>query len=156
MRQRTLTSRTSFEKRGWETRRGQFLARMEPGESWTVPSAPSEPGHGRPVNGRWLVWQRAILCSFFLDRWLNQHEFGAEDALYASPAPHRFTRAGWGRDAASHGTSAGRSRNLVEEHDLLEPGPPPALPRSLSEFDVSWRTPWLYLTFLLLAWLLLL
>jgi hypothetical protein len=45
---------------------------------------------------------------------------------------------------------------LLTQADLSEPGKPPAAPQSQSKLDISFRTPWLYLSLLLLLWLLLL
>ena len=101
MRQRTLTSQTSFEKHGWETKQGGSPGRKEPVRSWAQPLAPIEPCQPKPSDGLRLVWLRAILCIFFLDRWFNLNDARAEDGPNASPAPRRFARAGLDQAAAS-------------------------------------------------------
>jgi hypothetical protein len=45
---------------------------------------------------------------------------------------------------------------LLTPVDLSEPGKPPAMPQRQSKLDISFSTPWLYLSLLLLLWLLLL
>jgi hypothetical protein len=44
---------------------------------------------------------------------------------------------------------------FADEREFLQAESSPALPGSRVNFQIPWRTPWLYLSFLLLFWLLL-
>jgi hypothetical protein len=156
MRQRRFTSRTAFNAIGWETKQGGSPSQMEQVRSRTGLLAPIEPCQPKPSDGLRLVWLRAILCIFFLDSWFKLHDAGAEDGLPASPVPHRFARAGLDHAAASQEMATSPSSHLMGESGLLGSGSPTDLPRSRTEFDLSWRSPWPYLSLVLLAWLLLL
>jgi hypothetical protein len=156
MRRNLLTSRASLMKRGREGGEGQFPGQREQARLRTEPSAPGEPCHPKPGDGPGLVWLRAILCAFFLRRRFSRYDSGVEDAFHASPAPRRFAPANFEQGAASHPMSASRSRHRTEESDLPGPDSSPVLPRDRRELDLPWRTPWPYLSILLLVWLLLL
>ena len=155
MRRNILTSQASFERRGWETGEEEFPGQTEQARPWTEPMAPLEPCHPKPGDESWRVWLGAILCAFFPHRWFNQYDAAAKDGLHRSSARHWLARAGL-RQAASQEMASGRSRHLMEEHGFLGQGGSPAFSESETEPDLSWRSPWLYLSFLLLAWLLLL
>jgi hypothetical protein len=155
MRQKILTSRASFERRGWESREEEFLGQTEQARPWTEPMAPIEPCHPEPDDERWRVWLGAILCVFFLHRWFNQYDAAAKDGLHRSSARHWFAQGGL-RLGAQWEMASGRSRHLIEEHGFLGQDSSPVLSEGQTEPDPSWRSPWLYLSFLLLVWLLLL
>ncbi len=164
MRQNVLTSHASLMQRGWESGEEQFSGQpdqMVQARPWIEPepSAPTEPCHPKPGDGLALVWLRAILCTFFLHRWFSRYDSGAGAGLHASPAPHRSAPAGpadFDQAAASHSMAAGRSRHRMRQSNLPGPDSSPALPQSRRELDLPWRTPWPYLSILLLVWLLLL
>lgn len=155
MRQNILKSQASLEERGWEPREERFLGQMEQARPWTEPLAPIGTCQSKPGDGLWLVWLRAILCTFYSHQWLDLYGSGAEDGLHALPVPQGFARDGLNQAAASHEIAASRSQHLMGQSGLLGPGSPPALPRSRTDFDISWRTPWPYLSLLLLVLLLL-
>jgi hypothetical protein len=127
MRQKTTTPQTSFEPLGWQ----------------------------KPGNGRRLAWLGVELCSSFLHRWFNVYEIGAEDALYALPGLRRFAGVNLGSIAAPCETVSLHARRLLERHDFSRPVNSQAFSGSPLESGISWRTPWLYLPFLLLVLLLL-
>jgi hypothetical protein len=144
-------------KRGWESREEHFSGQIEQVRPSTETSAPSKPCHPMPGDGLGLVWLRAIFCTFLPHRWFSPYDSDscAEDALHVSPAPRRFAPAGLDQAGAPHQTIAGRSRHGMGESKLPEPDSYPALPRSPTELDLLWRTPWPYLFILLLVLLLL-
>jgi hypothetical protein len=113
----------------------------------------SQASFEKPDNGGRLTWLGAILCTFFLHRPLSLYDSGAENA---SPAPHRHAEIELGRAAASRETAFRRSRHLPEEYGFSDFANSPALGMNQTPSDISWRMPWLYVAFLLLAWLLLL
>ncbi|MGA3081170.1 MAG: hypothetical protein ABSD44_07285 [Terracidiphilus sp.] len=104
-------------------------------------------------SGGRLTWLGAILCTFFPHRRFSLYDSGAENP---SPTPHRQAEIDLGRAAASRETAIRRSRHLPEEYGFSELANSPALRMNQSQSDISWRMPWLYVAFLLLAWLLLL
>jgi IS5 family transposase len=158
MGQKILASRKSLEKPAGKSKRELYLDPNELTAHWTEPLVPAEPWFPKPGNGRKLAWRGVVLCNSFLHRWFNLCDCGAEAALYfyASPLLRCFAGMDSSGAAAPHKTTAFGSRHLIEQHGLLGPEDSPAPPGSGSKFEISWRSPWLYLSLLLLAWLLLL
>jgi hypothetical protein len=113
----------------------------------------SQASFEKPETGGRLTWLGAILCTFFLHRRSSLYDSGAENA---SPAPHSHAGKGIGCAAAFEETAIRRSRHLQEEYGFAELANSPALRMNQSQSDISWRMPWLYVAFLMLAWLLLL
>jgi hypothetical protein len=149
MRKNITASRASFEMFDWNTEQEQSIG-------WTKQESPAtEPGSSKLDNVRRLAWLGVKLCSSFLHRWFNLCEFSAEAFLCALPRIHSFTGVGLEAITAPQETSSFHLGDLLGEQDLLRLGKSPDLSANQSKFDVSWRTPWLYLVFLLLVWLLL-
>jgi hypothetical protein len=158
MGQNLLASRKSLEK---PFRKSRHELSFDPNEltaRWTEPLVPAEPWFPKPSNGRKLAWRGVVLCNCFLHRWFNLCDCGAEAAfyLYASPLLRCFAGMNSGGAAGPQETAVLGSRHLLEQHGILGRGNSPALDESPSKFEISWRSPWLYLSLLLLAWLLLL
>ena len=149
MRQKTMASQASFERLDWETGQEQSLDRIEQGSPWT------EPGCSKLVNPRRLAWLGVKLCNSFFHRWFNLCEVGAEELLFALPMVRSF--AGMDSDpmTASQETATLHSRPLLGERDFFSEADSPDMSGNQSKFEISWRTPWLYLVLLLLVWLLL-
>lgn len=103
---------------------------------------------------RW-AWLGARLSTSFLSRSLNLCEFGAEAFLCMMPRIHSFAGMDFDPMTAPQETASFHSGELLGDRDLLGLAGSPALAGSQSKLAISWRTPWLYLVFLLLAWLLL-
>ena len=158
MGQSLLASRKGLEKPARKSRRELSLDPNELTAHWTERLVPAEPWFPKPGNGRKLAWRGVMLCNCFLHHWFNLCDCGAEAALYlyASPLLRCFAGMNSGGAAAPHETTALRSRHLMEQHGTLGRGNSPALDEIRSDFEISWRSPWLYLSLLLLAWLLLL
>jgi hypothetical protein len=156
MGQRTLASRVSSEPPGPESRQERFHDPMEQTAAWIGPLPPAEACYPKPANGLQLAWRGVMLCNSFLHRWFNIYDCGAEAALYlyASPLLRCFAGTDSDRAAVRHESSAPRFRDILERRGLSRPGDFPSLPGRQPELDISWRSPWLYVSLLLLALLL--
>lgn len=149
MRQTIVASQASFERLGGEIEQEASLDRMEKAAPWTEPCSSKLGKMSR------LAWLGVKLGNSFLHRWLNLCEVGAEEVFYALLTPRFFAGAELDPMTAPQETSTLHSGRLLGEHDFLRPANSPALTEVQSKFEISWRTPWLYLVFLLLVWLLL-
>ena len=149
MRQKTLTSQASFERLDRETGQGRALDRM------VEMGTPAEQGRTKLGDARRLAWAGVKLCNSLLYRWLNLCEVGAEDLFYAFRMRRFFAGMDLDPATAPQETAGFHSHRLLDEDDYLRPANSPELQGSRSRSAISWRTPWLYLIFLLLIWLLL-
>ena len=149
MQQKTLRSQPDFEGVERETEREESL---DPMEEIATSTEPSYSGLGGP---RRLAWRGVRLCNSFLYRWLNLCEVGVEDVFYAFRMRSFFAGVDLNPVTAPQQTAAFESRHLLEEHDFSEPANASNNSWGQSKSAISWRTPWLYLIFLLLVWLLL-
>jgi hypothetical protein len=158
MGQKIPESRKGLEKAARKSRREPSRDSNELTAHWTERTVPAEPRFPKPGNGRKLAWRGVELCNSILHRWFNLCDCGAEAALYlyASPLLRCFAGVDSSGASAPHEAAAFGSRHLLEQHGLLGPEVSPALPGSGPKFEISWRSPWLYLSLVLLAWLLLL
>jgi hypothetical protein len=149
MRQTTPGSQASVEGFDRETVREWALDRLE------EMRLSNEQGRTKLGDARRLAWAGVKLCNSLLYRWFNLCEVGAEDLFYAFRMRRFF--AGMDLDPATspQETDTFHSHRVLEEDDYLRPANSPELPGSQSRSAISWRTPWLYLIFLLLIWLLL-
>ena len=149
MRKKVVASQASFEGHGGEIEREQSLDRVEEIALWT------KPGYSELDNVRRLAWLGVKLCRSFLQRWLNLCEVGVEEVFFALTMLHSFAGVDLDSVTAPREMAALHSRQLVGEQDFSRTEDSPALSRNRSKFAIPWRTPWLYLVFLLLVWLLL-
>jgi IS5 family transposase len=157
MGQRIPASRKGLEKPARKSRRELVRDPNELTAHWTKRSVPAELWFPKPGNGRKLAWRGVELCNSFLHRWFNLCDCGAEAALYlyASPLLRCFAGLDSSGGAAPHEAAFG-SRRLLDQQGLLGPEDSSPLSGSGPKFEISWRSPWLYLLLILLAWLLLL
>lgn len=155
MGQQVLSSQANHED-SRETGTEQCLEPINPASARSDQFAPGKPGCPKSDSGHSQVWLGAILCSFFLHRWSDLRDTTGADAHRAAPAQHRFMHAGSGHGGAPHATSTRRSRHPLEQSNLMGAGAPAVLPGRQPQLTLFWRLPGLLLTFLLLAWLLLL
>jgi hypothetical protein len=118
---------------------------------WRV--APAEQCNPKPANGSRLARLCMKLSRCLFHRWFNLYDLGIEDDLYISPLMRRFAGMDLCRTAALQETAAFRSSNLTERDGYLEPEYNAALPERKSKSGIPWRSPWLYLSLLLFAWL---
>ncbi len=158
MGQKIPALRKGLEKPARKSRRELARDPNELTAHWTERLVPTELWFPKPGNGRKLAWRGVVLCNSFLHRWFNLCDCGAEAALYlyASPLLRCFAEMDLSGAAAPHDVAALGSRHLLEQRGHLGPEVSPALSGSGSKFEISWRSPWLYLVLVLLAWLLLL
>jgi hypothetical protein len=152
MGQMLQTSPAGLEEHGWESSQEQFLGQMECVEPGMKPM---ERGESTPAKLRGLAWCGFKLCNSFVHRWFNLYDFDALEALYALGLVRCFAGVDLGSVDPSCETVASGSCHLSEEDGFMKPDSSSAMPGSQSKFEISWRTPWLYLCFLLLFWLLL-
>lgn len=102
-----------------------------------------------------LAWLAMKLCSSFAHRWLNLCEVGFEELLCAFRMRHLFAGVDLDFAAVPQPGSTLDSGHFLEDQDFYHSDPSPDIAGGQSHFEISWRTPWLYLAFLLLVWLLL-
>jgi len=142
MRQKTLTTKMTFARLDREMEREESLDRTAQIVDLT------EPSHARLLNVHRLAWLGVKLCNSLLYRMLNLCEVGADEVFYAFRMRRIFAE-------MDLNPANFRSHHVLKENDSLRPANSLDLSGSQSNFEISWRTPWLYLIFLLLIWLLL-
>jgi len=149
MQQKNLALEASFERLGGENEQQQSLDQMEQVATWT------EPCRLELVNLRRLAWRGIKLCTSFLQRWFNLCEVGAEEVFFALTMLRSFAGVDFAPATSPRESAALHSIHLLGEQEFSSSADSPAQSRIESESAISWRTPWLYLVFLLLVWLLL-
>jgi hypothetical protein len=149
MRQKIVASLASFGGFGGETEQEPLFDQIEDAATWTKPS------YTKPGDLRELAWLGVKLCNSFLHRWFNLCEGGAEAVFYAMLTPRFFAYVDLESFSAPGETATLHSRHLLGEQDFSSEADSPALTSNPSKFEIPWRTPWLYLGFLLIVWLLL-
>jgi hypothetical protein len=152
MRQESLASQACTEELGREPGQEQILDRMEQAAPCAEPLASVEPCDPKPGRGRRLARLGIKLFSCFFHRWFNLYELGLEEYLYVSPMLCRFAGMNLGRAAVPQQAAAIRSLDLPEQDNPFRPDYSTALPRE-PKSGVPWKSPWLYLSLALLAWL---
>jgi hypothetical protein len=98
----------------------------------------------------------AVLCTFFLHRRSKLYNSAGDETLHSQPSPHHFAQTGLRRASSMHEAGSHRSRPSVEEQSNFTAANSALLTASKPRSDFSWGIPWVYLAFLLLAWLFLL
>ena len=148
MRQKILVSQASFEGLGDEIDQEQSLDRIEQLENWT------ESRESKQATLHRLAWLAVKLCNSFVHRWFNLCEVSVE-VFYAMLTPRFFAGMEFDSMTASQETVTLHSGRLVREQDYSRPEISHEMPGNQSNFEISWKTPWLYFVLLLLIWLLL-
>src|SRR3989454_9433816 len=120
MKQRTLAMMTGFEQYTRKTRRAVFLEEMEQVVPWRELCALVAPHYPQPGKGRPPVGVERMLRIYFLQQWFNLSDPGVEEALYDSAVMRQFVGIDLGWEPAPDGTTGGKIRHLVEEHQLGE------------------------------------
>jgi pilus assembly protein CpaE len=118
MRQEILAPLEGSEKFARKSKREQFLDRMEQVVPWgellalveshDLPAGSSQPPVGLPI----------LLRIYFLQRWFNLSEPGAEEALYESPVLRSFVGVDLGLAPAPDEAAIRHFRQMLEESDL--------------------------------------
>jgi hypothetical protein len=150
---KSLVSQASTDEPARETEQGQSLDQIEQATPWAETLSLGEAYNSKSGNGRRLARLSLKLCSCLFHRWFNLYDLGIEEDLYVSPLLCRFAGMDLGHATAPQETAALRSCNFPGQNGFLEPEFPTALPGRESKSGMPWRSPWLYLSLLLLAWL---
>lgn len=117
MRQITLAT-NGFEKHRKQTRKAEFLSRMDKLVPWAELCAVIEPFYPKAGNGRPPIGLERILRMYFIANWFNLADEACEDALYDIAAFRDFCRIDLGREGVPDATSLLNFRHLLEEHKL--------------------------------------
>ena len=117
MRQMTLAT-NGFEKHRKQTRKAEFLSRMDKLVPWAELCAVIEPFYPKAGNGRPPIGLERILRMYFIAHWFNLADEACEDALYDIVAFRDFCRIDLGREGVPDATSLLGFRHLLEEHKL--------------------------------------
>lgn len=117
MRQMTLAT-NGFEKHRKQTRKAEFLSRMDKLVPWTELCAVIEPFYPKAGNGRPPIGLERMLRMYFIANWFNLADEACEDALYDIAAFRDFCRIDLGREGVPDATSLLGFRHLLEEHKL--------------------------------------
>lgn len=117
MRQMTLAT-NGFEKHRKQTRKAEFLMRMDRLVPWAELCAVIEPFYPKAGNGRPPIGLERMLRMYFIAHWFNLADEACEDALYDIEAFRDFCRIDLGREGVPDATSLLGFRHLLEEHKL--------------------------------------
>ena len=117
MRQMTLAT-SGFEKHRKQTRKAEFLSRMDGLVPWAELCAVIEPFYPKAGNGRPPIELELILRMYFIAHWFNLADEACEDALYDIKAFRDFCGIDLGRRRVPDATSLLNFRHLLEEHKL--------------------------------------
>ena len=107
-----------FEKHRKQTRKAEFLSRMDKLVPWAELCAVIEPFYPKAGNGRPPIGLERILRMYFIAHWFNLADEACEDALYDIVAFRDFCRIDLGREGVPDATSLLGFRHLLEEHKL--------------------------------------
>lgn len=117
MRQMTLAT-SGFEKHRKQTRKTEFLSRMDKLVPWAELCGVIEPFYPKAGNGRPPIGLERMLRMYFIAHWFNLADEACEDALYDIVAFRDFCRIDLGREGVPDATSLLGFRHLLEEHKL--------------------------------------
>lgn len=117
MKQMTLAT-SGFEKHRKQTRKAEFLSRMDKLVPWKELCAVIEPYYPKAGNGRPPIGLERMLRMYFIAHWFNLADEACEDALYDIAAFRDFCRIDLGRESVPDATSLLGFRRLLEEHEL--------------------------------------
>ena len=102
------------------TKREVFLGEMNEVVPWSQLTALIEPYYPKAGNGRRPYPLDAMLRIYFLQRWYQLSDPGAEEALYDIQSMRAFAGFELGRDAIPDETTILNFRHLLERHDLTK------------------------------------
>lgn len=117
MKQMTLAT-NGFEKHRKQTRKTEFLSRMDKLVPWAELCGVIEPYYPKAGNGRPPIGLERMLRMYFIAHWFNLADEACEDALYDVSAFRDFCRIDLGHEGVPDATSLLGFRHLLEEHDL--------------------------------------
>jgi IS5 family transposase len=151
--QKSPISEASTYEFGRETGQELSFEDMEQGTPSAENLASVEADNPKPGNGLRLARLCLKLCRCLFHRWFNLYDLGIEEYLYVSPLLRRFAGMDLGHASVARDTATLRSGNLPGQSGFLEPAYSTALPGRESKSGIPWKSPWLYLSLLFLAWL---
>lgn len=117
MKQGTLAV-NGFEKHRKQTRKAEFLSRMDKLVPWSEFCAVIEPYYPKAGNGRRPVGLERMLRMYFIANWFNLADEACEDALYDTESFRAFCRIDLGRERVPDATTLMNFRHLLERHEL--------------------------------------
>jgi len=120
MKQQTLAMAAGFERYGRQTRRAEFLARMDAIVPWAELVALIEPHYPKGERGRPPVGIERMLRIYFVQQWFDLSDPAVEEALYDVLTMRGFVGIDLGREPAPDQTTVCKFRHLLEEHGLGE------------------------------------
>jgi hypothetical protein len=151
--QKAQASQASTEEHVRKTKQGLYLDQKEQAARWTERFPLGELCTQKPGNGRRLARLGMKLCSCLFHRWFNLYDLGIEEDLYVPPVLRRLAGMELCRAGAPHQMASLPSRGLPGRDGFLEQDYSEALPGRESKSGIPWKSPWLYLSVLLMAWL---
>lgn len=117
MTQMTLAT-NGFEAYRKQTRKAEFLARMETLVPWEEFCKVIEPYYPKAGNGRPPVGLERVLRMYFIANWFNLSDVACEDALYDVPAFRDFCEFDLGNERIPDATTLMNFRHLLERNNL--------------------------------------
>jgi IS5 family transposase len=117
MTQITLAT-NGFEAYRKQTRKAEFLARMETLVPWEEFCKVIEPYYPKAGNGRPPVGLERVLRMYFIANWFNLSDVACEDALYDVPAFRDFCEFDLGNERIPDATTLMNFRHLLEQNNL--------------------------------------
>lgn len=107
-----------FEAYRKQTRKAEFLSRMDTLVPWAEFCSVIEPYYPKAGDGRRPVGLERMLRMYFVANWFNLADEACEDALYDVEAFRDFCRIDLGRERVPDATTLLNFRHLLERHDL--------------------------------------
>lgn len=107
-----------FEKHHKQTRKAEFLTRMDKLVPWAELCTVIEPFYPKAGNGRPPIELELMLRMYFIAHWFNLADEACEDALYDIAAFRDFCGIDLGRRRVPDATSLLNFRHLLEAHKL--------------------------------------
>jgi IS5 family transposase len=110
----------AWQSKGKTTKRERFLAEMDAVIPWADLVAVIAPHYPKAGNGTQPYPLELMLRVYFLQRWFNLSDPGAEEALYDIESMRRFARVELGEETIPDESTILRFRRLLETHQLTE------------------------------------
>jgi IS5 family transposase len=107
-----------FEAYRKQTRKAEFLLRMDALVPWPEFCAVIEPYYPKAGDGRRPIGLERMLRMYFVANWFNLADEACEDALYDVEAFRDFCRIDLGRERVPDATTLLNFRHLLEQNEL--------------------------------------
>jgi hypothetical protein len=149
----SLSLWTIIARSGRKIKQKSLFLQIEHEASCLKPLTPEGTCRPKPDSESRLARFCMKFGSCFFHRWFNLYDLGLEEDLYILPVLRRFTETDSRHVAAQRGTSVSYPHDYMETDHFPEPEYTPASPARESKSGIPWRSPWLYVSVLVLAWL---